>query len=467
MRSWFYKLLIVCCIFLLSLSFPDNKYNYIVVEFNSWHLRLSVLSAFFIIILLNLLLYYTFKLFYYVFTIFPRINSYRKRKLLEFNKRSIEQGWLFFLENRIVEASEIFSKLVNSDIDIRSKIIVSLSAAKAYFLLGKNDESMKMIRHAEVLSSNSSELIEDLLTLKSSILIDMNLPEEAAECLLKLNDIIDIQYSVILQLSLKVEIMLGNNIKAIDLARLLLYDYDIDKNFLYDVINKSGSELLKDMKNKGLPWKQQWKNFSQNERLLPEIALVSSRAFFSDGDYAESEKLLESVLSKNLNNKLLYEYTKCKPEQISRRLSKVESWIDVYGDDPDLLNTLGILCLHAQLWGQADYYFNKSLGIRDDSQIHVLLSILYKCLNKVEEAISQLLKSLNCNDDLFIPKIINNSYKSSIEVLANDLNNNEMFQYSDKETSKDKQEIDDQYFDSAPLPGLFFNDIDDGKTNKS
>lgn len=464
MRSWFYKLLIVCCVFLLCSYITGNNDNYIVIVFNSWHLRLSLLSAVSIIIFLNLLLHYIFKFFYFVFTIFPRINSYRKNKLFESNKRSIEEGWLLFLENRVSEASEVFSRLVNSDIDIRLKIIIALSAAKAYFLLDKNDESMKMIRYAEVMSHKNSDLMEDVLTLKASILIGMKLPSDAAECLRKLNSIIDVQYSIILQLSLEVEIMLGNNIKAIDLARLLLYDNDIDKNYLYDVINDSGAKLLKDLISKGLPWKQQWKNFSHNERLLPEIALVSSRAFIRDGDYVESEKLLELVLSKKLNNKLLYEYTKCKSEQISRRLSKIEFWIEIYGDDPNLLNALGILCLHAQLWGQADYYFTKSLAIRDDSQIHLLFGIMYKCLNREEEAISQLFKSLNNTNNLFIPEIINYSHKSSIDGLANELNKSDLSDYG---ININKQDIDDQYFDSSPLPELFFDDIHDEKISKN
>ncbi|AGF48923.1 HemY protein [Candidatus Kinetoplastibacterium galatii TCC219] len=455
-----------CCVFLLCSSVFGQNDNYVIVVFNSWRLRLSLLSAFFIVIFLNLFLSYTLRLFHYFFNIWPRIISYRKKKLFESNKRSIEQGWMFFLENRFTEASEVFSKLIDSDIDKRSKIIVALSLAKTYFLLGKNDESIEMVRYAEVLSNSNSELLEDILTLKSSILIDMNLPEDAAECLLRLNGIIDIQYSIILQLSLKVEIMLGNHIKVIDTARLLLYDNGIDKDSLYDVINKSGAELLKDLIDKGLQWKQQWRNFSYNERLLPEIALVASRAFVSEGDYSESEKLLELILSKKLNNKLLYEYTKCELSRIPRRLSKIESWIEIYGNDPDLFNALGILCLHSQLWGQADYYFSKSLNIRDDSQIHLLFGIMYKCLDREEESIAQLFKSLNNTDSLFVPEIINN-YRSSLNGLANDSNNKEEFEYSNKEiNNNNKQVSDDQYFDSDPLPVLFFDDTDDEKINK-
>ncbi|AFZ83530.1 HemY protein [Candidatus Kinetoplastibacterium blastocrithidii TCC012E] len=465
MRSWFRKLIIVFVMFLLSLSFPGNNNNYVTVVLDSWHLRLSLIPAFFIAIFLNLFLYSIFRLFYYFLTILPRINSYRKKKLFESNRRSIEKGLLFFLENRFSEALDIFLRLIYSDIGIRSKIIIVLCSAKAYFLLGQNDKSMEMIKYAEKISNNNPEFLEDVLTLKTSILIDMKLPKDAADCLLKLNSIIEVQYPIVLQLSLKVEIMLGNHTKAIDNARLLLYDNGIDKNYLYEAINNSGSELLKDMINKGLPLKQQWKNFTHNERMLPEIALVYSRALIANGNYSESEKLLELVLSKKLNNDILYEYTKCKSDQVSHRLSKVEYWIEIYGDSPDLLNALGILCLHSQLWGQAEYYFSKSLDIRDDAQIHMLFGIMYKCLNREEDTIIQLFKSLKSTDSLFIPEIVN-SYRSSLDGLTNNSNNKEFHEYSDNIISSHEQYVDDQYFDSAPLPGSFFDNLEDLKTNK-
>jgi HemY protein len=52
-----------------------------------------------------------------------------------------------------------------------------------------------------------------------------------------------------------------------------------------------------------------------------------------------------------------------------------------------LLAALGILCLHSQLWGQAERYLLRSLSFRDDVQPHALLGSLYDRLHRSADAL--------------------------------------------------------------------------------
>jgi HemY protein len=57
--------------------------------------------------------------------------------------------------------------------------------------------------------------------------------------------------------------------------------------------------------------------------------------------------------------------------------------------DPDLLATVGNLCLAGQIWGQAESYLVRSLARRSDARVHVALASLYDKINRPQDAAMQ------------------------------------------------------------------------------
>jgi HemY protein len=74
---------------------------------------------------------------------------------------------------------------------------------------------------------------------------------------------------------------------------------------------------------------------------------------------------------------------------VARRLEKTEAWLQKTPEAPELLTTLGNLCLSGQLWGQAERYLTRSLARRDDARVHALLASLFDKLERPQEAATQ------------------------------------------------------------------------------
>src|SRR5690606_23378453 len=75
-------------------------------------------------------------------------------------------------------------------------------------------------------------------------------------------------------------------------------------------------------------------------------------------------------------------------EHVARRLSKAEDWLKTHPDDSALLAALGNLCLTGQLWGQGEHYLLRSMKIRSDMRIHALLGNLYDRLGRPNDAMA-------------------------------------------------------------------------------
>src|SRR5699024_4580703 len=100
----------------------------------------------------------------------------------------------------------------------------------------------------------------------------------------------------------------------------------------------------------------------------------------------EARKILEAALNNGLDPKLLNRYAYCPSEQVAKRLSKAEGWLKEDPDNPDLLITLGSLCLIGQLWGPGERYLQRSKKLRPDVKVHALLGNLYDGLGRKDEA---------------------------------------------------------------------------------
>ena len=122
---------------------------------------------------------------------------------------------------------------------------------------------------------------------------------------------------------------------------------------------------------------------------LPEVALAGAAAFEAAGQSPEASKILEAALERALDPRLLEAYARCEPSQVARRLEKTEAWLQKTPEAPELLTTLGNLCLSGQLWGQAELYLTRSLARRDDARVHALLASLFDKLERPKEAATQ------------------------------------------------------------------------------
>ena len=67
----------------------------------------------------------------------------------------------------------------------------------------------------------------------------------------------------------------------------------------------------------------------------------------------------------------------------------VGAWVKMYGPHPELLLTLGKLCVQVQLWGKAKDYFTKCLEQGPNAEASLEYGKLLEFLGEPEEAMQK------------------------------------------------------------------------------
>ncbi|MCK5885606.1 MAG: heme biosynthesis protein HemY, partial [Alcanivorax sp.] len=78
------------------------------------------------------------------------------------------------------------------------------------------------------------------------------------------------------------------------------------------------------------------------------------------GDPALAEKTILRALKHQWDSKLVRQYGLVESDNVSRQLTRAESWLADHNEDPQLLLCLGRLSARDKLWGKARDYFESS-----------------------------------------------------------------------------------------------------------
>jgi len=70
---------------------------------------------------------------------------------------------------------------------------------------------------------------------------------------------------------------------------------------------------------------------------------------------------IESALRRQWSERLVHVYGELGEAHADARVQRAESWLGAHPDSPQLLLTLGRLCIHGQLWGKAREYLERGL----------------------------------------------------------------------------------------------------------
>lgn len=128
---------------------------------------------------------------------------------------------------------------------------------------------------------------------------------------------------------------------------------------------------------------------SSAEKSQPELVEVTAAAFSEAGDDEAAWKMIEQGLQDHLSAGLLRQYLKLQSIPARERLLRAERWRDRYGDDPDLMLTLGRLCMAEALWGKAEEFLRIALRASDPAPVHFALAELFEAIDRPEDAAEQ------------------------------------------------------------------------------
>ncbi len=359
------------------------------------------------VLLLLLVIFFIFDVFSQILIFFSSVKRciffLKKRYIENQNNNLINKFLLELLHDLNTEKLE--EKLFNLSHSIKSKagrVFIAQFCAREAHLQGRRNECEQMMRAAKENSYPNSFLLRKTYMLSASFLLDQGQGNEALK-LLNDNIVRKVFDNNLKYLLLRAAILLRNHADVIFLVRNLMYSNAISKEYGEILLNQSGSIYLYEKINSGFDCSDVWHEFKGEEHFLPDIVLTAANAFESVGKIVCSSRILEKAIEARFERSLIEAYACCVPTQAIHRILKAEKWLKKREETPELLTTLGILCLNAKLWGKSEYYFLCSLKhSKKQSVIHSILKQVYYYLDYPEKAQNQLnMISQNLHDEHF------------------------------------------------------------------
>ncbi|MBV2182068.1 MAG: heme biosynthesis protein HemY [Castellaniella sp.] len=384
MRSWIWTLLLLAAAVALALAVHDHGGNVIIVA-QPWRIELSLPLAVVLALVVFVALHWLLRLLRWMGNSPDRLRAWRGRRAQQRDIELLERGWTHVLEGRYVQAEKDLSNLLARTRSADRKVLAGLSAARALHLMGEYVRRDQTLQLAQEGAGQDTRLRHAVDTVKAEMFLDQNLAQEALDLLEPLQDASS-RYLHATRLLLRAHRQLGHADRVYALTRLLLRRSAIDESQAGQFIRESAAQRLDALEESG--WSGLWGDLTADERLDPLVALAGARAQMRFGRPAESARILEAALNRRLDDRLLRAYAQCDAQQAGQRLGHAELWLKSHPDHPGLLAALGQLCLAAQLWGQGAHYLERSLALRADTHIHVLLGNLHEALGHPEQALA-------------------------------------------------------------------------------
>ncbi|MSQ64125.1 MAG: heme biosynthesis protein HemY [Betaproteobacteria bacterium] len=125
----------------------------------------------------------------------------------------------------------------------------------------------------------------------------------------------------------------------------------------------------------------------------PRVAAAAALRAAALGEVALARELLERSLGAEWNAALVALYgdigkldAQKRQNEARARIERAERWLREHAEDPQLLSTLGRLCMAAELWGKAQNYLEASLAFAPSRAAHLELARLAEREGRAAEA---------------------------------------------------------------------------------
>jgi HemY protein len=144
-----------------------------------------------------------------------------------------------------------------------------------------------------------------------------------------------------------------------------------------------------------------WSGLSAKQRAMPAVLAEFVEQRMGWGKENGLAALIEQVLKRQWNDRLVYQYGRITLGPAFERLKIAEKWLKEHAQNPVVLLTLGRLACSSQLWGLGQSYLKQSLITRPEIETFHALAQCYEAEGQdtqaaltYKEAILQLEKKL-------------------------------------------------------------------------
>lgn len=150
-------------------------------------------------------------------------------------------------------------------------------------------------------------------------------------------------------------------------------------------------EMLRQPKIKSLDSLYQiWNEIPRSSKKNADIAYAYVGQLLQLGNSTRDvEDIIRGILKSNWHGEMVAVYGKLPFDNLNRQLVIVGAWLNMYGPKPEILLTLGRLCVRVQLWGKAKDYFERCLAQGPNPIASLEYGKLLEQLGEQEEAMKK------------------------------------------------------------------------------
>lgn len=363
--------------------------GYVLLSYQHWAVETSLWVAIAAVFLTFSLLYVLLRLLSKVWGVQATFRQWARRHRERKARRLTNKGLRALAEGHWKQAEKA---LVKGAAGVESPLINYLAAANAAQGEGRLDLRDQYLRSA-LDSTEDSEIAVGLT--QAQLQYENKQLEQSLATLEHLNRL-EPNHCHVLKLLQRVYVSLEDWDSVLEVLPKLRKYKVIDSDAANELERQTYRALFKlsiaKTANDELP--KALKKLPKHLHADPEIVLAYSDALIKNEMNHKAEKILYYAIQDNWHPQLIRQYAKVNSPKPAKQLSIAEGWLKRYPDDPNLLLTLGQLCLKNKLWGKAQRFFETALAKQSSVEVLKDLGEVYEQLGQQERAIECFKKGL-------------------------------------------------------------------------
>lgn len=382
MRLTLYILILVVSVW-LGLKIADSP-GYVLVSYQHWAVETSLWIAMAAVLLSFFALYFFVRFFSGLLSLQSAITRWNQKRRRRKAQRMTQRGLKELAEGQWKRAEK---DLVKGAQHSGAPLVNYLAAANAAQGEGNLDARDAYLQKA-LLSSENAQVAVGIT--QAQLQFENEQLEQSLATLEHLNKIVPNNKHV-MNLLQRVYVRLEDWDSVRTILPMLRKYKVLPQNELLGLETKANRALLRLSLSRASSDELHtiWRHLPRHVQADPDVLVMYSDALIKHNLHKEAEKLLHHAVNDHWHPALIRQYAKVHSPKPAKQMAVAEAWLQRYPDDPNLLMTLGQLCLHNKLWGKAQHFFETALA--KETSVETL-----KDLGQVYEQLGYQDKAINC-----------------------------------------------------------------------
>jgi HemY protein len=385
MRALFWLVAVFAAAVALALAGRVSD-GYLLVVYPPWRVELSLLLSVLTVAAAFALAYVTVRLISHTLELPAQVRAFRERRDRERAQNALTAALLCYFEGRFARAEKEAALAWEAG---AAPGIAALIAARAAHQMREYERRGQWLERAE--NAGESLRAARLLT-QAELALDERDFVGARDALRSMHGT-GPRHIATARMQLRAERGAQNWEEVLRLAALLAKRGALPPAIAEEYRAQAHIELLaRDSGDRG-SLEARLRRIASADLRQPRVAAAAARCAAALGEAALARDLIERSLGEEWNASLVALYgglekletVKGKDEALAR-IERGERWLREHAEDPQLLATLGRLCMAAELWGKAQNYLEASLAFAPSRAAHLELARLAEREGRAAEA---------------------------------------------------------------------------------